>query len=147
MAKDKNGAEKYELHYQATQRHNPKLAIYKDGVDRALKGVLSHLPKWLGEATILRIRNGVERMKIALDNNDAKGADELISETMKVYDQNTLIPIGYAWKGSEIEKEKPEEKLERALEKGAEYSTLKLRLEALDKTAKETGELERRLAA
>ena len=134
---------KQESRYNDAVDSNIKLAIYRGGISKALD-VANKLPGWLGEATILQLRNSLERMKVSLDNNDTEGAEKVLGEAMKLYDSSTLIPIGYAWKGKELEKAPAEERLKLALDFGNRYLSLRRDLD-LARQAKDVdiGELER----
>ena len=134
---------KQESRYNDAVDSNIKLAIYRGGISKALD-VANKLPGWLGEATILQLRNSLERMKVSLDNNDTEGAEKVLGEAMKLYDSSTLIPIGYAWKGKEIEGAPAEERLKLALNFGNQYFGLREKIDAvLQAQDADIGELER----
>lgn len=134
-----------ESRYQDTIKFDPKLAVYRGGVDKVVgkDGTLKNLPEWLGEATILRIRNGLERMREALENDDVAGADKTLAEVKKDYDQNTLIPIGYAWQEKELDRLPAEKRLEHAIELGKNYIDLRRRIDIARSAGESVSDLER----
>jgi len=136
---------KQEDRYKDSRKHDLKLTVYKDGVDKALKST-KDMPAWFGEATILQLVNGLERMKVSIDNGDTVGADKILGESQKLYEQVTLIPMGYAWQGKEIAKVPAEKRLETAIDFGKEYVDRRRNLDFARSAGNQVNDLERSLA-
>ena len=126
----KNSQPVHEKHYQDTLNFDPRLRIYEGGVKKA-REVVDNLPMWMGETERLRVINSLDLMALALRNGDQEGASKQLNEVSKLYDSSTVTAIGIRYLGDGLYRIKPEERMEKAFETGADYIKKRKELEDL----------------